>query len=999
LLGLILVPAALLGQKGAVTGHVTDKATGRPLAGARIQSADQAGFAMSSQEGLYTLRGLTPGTTTLRIIALGYASTTRAVTVQRDQSVTVDWALDQVPFTLEELVTTATGEQFKRELGNNIGRIEAAQLVETAPTTNVTQVLTGRVAGVSVLQGGGTSGQGARIRIRGFNSVSLSNDPLVYIDGIRVASDAAPGIFWGGGRVSKLNDLNPEEIESIEVVKGPSAATLYGTQAANGVIRVTTKRGRAGAAQWNSWLEGGIINDTYHYPAEYFSKAVGSDAQCVPWQQSLGQCQIDKLYVLDLLNDPATTQFGTGYRNQAGMSVSGGSETLRYFISGESELETGPVKLADAELAYLQAERGTDDIPRSQRWPNHFNKYNVRLNLTANPRSNVDLALSSGFVVNNLRLPPQGDADVGLLQSGITGSADPQVFATTAGYGFGRPADIVGRQIFRKSDHFINSLTANWRPLSWLSSRGTFGLDYLTYADEQSDARGQGCTSCTVQGMVERDGVKRENRFFDTKYTVDLNATAQFKLTPTIGSKTAIGAQYNHDKVFGVLAQAGPMPPGIVSLSAGAQKLLTEGTTDIVTLGTYLEQQFSWRDRLFVSAAIRIDDNSAFGRDFRSAKYPKASVSWVALEGRDRGLSSLRFRAAYGASGQSPGPLDALTFYTPVTATTFGVPATPGVIIGGAGDPALKPERSRELEAGFDAGLFNNRMTVEVTFYDKRTKDALVQRQQPQSLGGVFSRLENVGVVSNRGLEVSVNARVLDTRNLAWDLQLEATGNRNRLVSLGPVPPIVGFGYKNIPGYPMFGLWWEGLTGFSDANGDGLIDPSEVTITDTLVYLGSTVPTRTLSANTALSLFGNRLRVGGQIDYRGGYVVHDVDNLFMCGFQANCGALNDATHYSLEEQAKAVAGAAAVGAYAEPGDHIRLREASITYNLPASVARSFRARNLSVNLTGRNLLLWKFGYTSWDPENTTSGSSDAAAYAFAVQPQPRYLILRINAGF
>ncbi|MEO8451785.1 MAG: TonB-dependent receptor, partial [Gemmatimonadota bacterium] len=701
----VVAPAATLhAQQGAITGHVTDRASGLPLVGARIQSTSQAAFAVTSQQGQYTVHGLAAGPVTLRIIMLGYASRTQPATVQPGQSTTVDWALDAVPFKLEDIITTATGEQFKRELGNSIGKIEATQLVETAPTTNITQVLTGRVAGVSVLQGGGTSGQGARIRIRGFSSVSLSNDPLVYIDGIRVASDAPAGIFWGGGRVSKLNDLNPEEIESIEVVKGPSAATLYGTQAANGVLRVTTKRGRSGATQWNGWAEAGILNDTYHYPAEYFSKAVGSDAACVPWQQALGQCQIEKLFVLDLLNDPRTTQFTTGFRNQLGANVSGGSETLRYFVSGESELETGVVKLPDAELDYLRQERGTNDIPNSQIRPNHFNKYNFRANLNASPRGNLDLALSSGFVVNNLRLPQQGDNDISLLQSAITGSADPTVFATTGGYGFGRPADAVGIQTFKKSDHFINSVSANWRPLSWLTSRGTFGIDYLTYADEQNVLRGQGCTTCTLSGVVERDGVRRENRFFDTKYTVDLNTTAQYKLSSRIGARTAVGAQYNHDKVYGVLAQAGPMPPGIVSLTAGAQKLLTEGTTDLITLGTYIEQQFSLNDRLFVTGALRIDDNSAFGRNFRSANYPKASVSWVAIEQRDALISSFRLRAAYGASGQSPGPLDALTFYTPVTATTFGVPATPGVIIGGSGDPDLKPERSREIEAGFDAG-------------------------------------------------------------------------------------------------------------------------------------------------------------------------------------------------------------------------------------------------------------------------------------------------------
>ena len=250
-------------QQAGVSGKVTDEANGQPLVGARVQATTQQVYGITNQQGQYTIRGMTPGLHTIRVFMLGYASQTKPLTVGPNGVGTLDWSLKAVPFQLEEIVTTATGEQATRELGNTVGKIQVTQLVETAPTTNLMQVLSGRVAGVTVMQSNGTSGTGARIRIRGLSSVSLSNDPLLYIDGIRVAADAPAGAFVGGSTVSKLNDLNPEEIENIEIVKGPSAATLYGTQAANGVIRVTTKRGRAGAPLWSTWLEGGAIKDTY----------------------------------------------------------------------------------------------------------------------------------------------------------------------------------------------------------------------------------------------------------------------------------------------------------------------------------------------------------------------------------------------------------------------------------------------------------------------------------------------------------------------------------------------------------------------------------------------------------------------------------------------------------------------------------------------------------------------------------------------------------------
>lgn len=240
-LGLVLGAGTAQAQQGSITGKVTDQANGQALVGARVQAAGTNYFAISNQQGQYTIRGVNGGTYSLRIVMLGYGSTQKSVTVAAGQAATVDWALSQVPYTLEEIVTTATGEQLKRELGNSVSRVEAAQLVDAAPVTSLTEVLNGRVAGVVAIANDGIVGSGSRIRIRGVSSASLATDPLVYVDGIRV-SERGPALTVGNGGNSPsfFNDINPEEIESIEVVKGPSAATLYGTQAANGVIRITT---------------------------------------------------------------------------------------------------------------------------------------------------------------------------------------------------------------------------------------------------------------------------------------------------------------------------------------------------------------------------------------------------------------------------------------------------------------------------------------------------------------------------------------------------------------------------------------------------------------------------------------------------------------------------------------------------------------------------------------------------------------------------------------
>jgi TonB-linked SusC/RagA family outer membrane protein len=996
LLALALPPLGAQ-QQGSITGKVTDEGTGQPLAGARVQVIGASAFALTNAQGVYAIRAIAAGSYQLRVVLIGYASIQRTVTVEAGQPVTADWVIRGIPYTLEEIVTTATGEQLTRELGNTVARMDAKELVEIAPVSSLTQVLSGRIAGLNVLQSNGVTGQGARIRIRGLSSVSLSNDPQVYLDGVRInISQSAPSFF--GGAVSFLNDLNPEDIEDIEVVKGPAASTLYGTQAANGVIKITTKRGRAGAAQWNVWLEGGLLKDTYTYPSTWFSARQGSTTlPCFPYQQALGQCQISQLYELRLLETDSTTPYGTGNREQFGTSVAGGSDIVRYFISAEYERELGLLKIPDNEVGRVERELGIERLPFVQRRPNEMNKYSGRVNLSASPTNKLELALAIGAVRNRLRLPQVGDNFETIIGTPLLGSANPNL-PEAARYGFARPAEAAGEETYRTSNHVTNSLTATWRTLNWLTARGTVGMDFTQFDDEQNVRNGQGCIACSSNGFSERLGKRFVQRNNNTRLSADLNSTAIVNLTSRIGSKTSAGAQYNFDHLFWTNSQGSVLPPGILSINAGANKFTNEATVETKTLGLYVEQQFGLDDRLFVTGAVRFDANSAFGQESRSATYPKVAGSWVGIEGRRGWLNDLRLRAAYGVSGVQPNPTDALTFESPVTASILGALSTPAVVLGQLGDENLKPERSREVEAGVDLGLLDNKVRLEVTVFDKTTKDALVRRNLPPSLGATVNRLENIGTVNNKGIEISLNARPVESPNFTWDLNIEAAGFKNRLKSLAPgVPNLTGFGYQQRPDYPLAGLWWPALLSFDDKNGDGFIDPSEVVKSDTAVFLGNTVPTRQLYVTNAFSLFRDRVRVSFLGEYKGGNVGLEINTGFMCLFQLNCRALHDPTT-PLVEQARAVAGSAAFGAYALDASFFRLREASITYNAPTSFARFIGARTFNATVTGRNLLLFT-GWPSWDPENHSASTSDFVSYNFLVQRQPTVVTLRFNLGY
>ena len=985
-------------RQGVISGRVTDQSTGLPVPFSAVVVTGTNLGATTNDSGAYTIRSAQAGTHQLRANRVGYGPAVRTVAVVGGETVTADFVISHVPFVLEEVVTTATGEQRTRELGNTVAKVDAAKIVEAAPISNMQDLLNSRVSGVTLIQQNGTVGAGSRVRIRGLSSASLSNDPLVYVDGIKVetGSPTLDGtVYIGGGHPSFLNDISPDEIEDIEIVKGPSASTLYGTQAANGVIRITTKRARPGRAQWSLFDEEGINRDVTAYPGQYYSqgtdRVTGATRQCLPWQQVQNQCTISQLFSRNLFRDAGSSPLATGSRASRGLQINGGSEQVRYFISGSIDHENGTLRMPQMEQDFLKTERGVSILPEEQLHPNELQRVNLRSNVGALLSNNVDVSISAGLVNSDNRLPQTGDNTQGILGAALFGTANPAKASNP--WGFARPAEGFSDVIYRRDSRFTNSLQTNWRPLSFISVRGVVGLDYLQYQDEASNAAGQGCAICGLN----RQGLRTINKFTSAKYTADVGATVTRQLTRRIESKTSIGGQFIRDRLDGTLNTANVFPPGITRIDAGAIKTSGERTTESNTLGQYVEQQFGLDQRLFITGALRYDQNSAFGKKNRSAQYPKISGSYVVFEqgrGFARVLDELRLRSAYGVSGQQPGPTDALRYLSPITSSVLGGDVA-AVTLAGLGNESLKPERSQEFEGGFDAGFFHSRANLQLTYYNKRTTDALISRVLPGSLGATVSRIENIGVVSNKGLEASLNSRVVDKQRVALDVNLELSRNANKLVDLGGLPPITGFGYQNRAGYPLFGLWWPQMQSYNDANNNGIIEPSEVKVSDSPLFGGPSVPTRTLSISPTLTLF-KRITVSGLLDRRAGFANLNANEWFQCVPTQNCRAIND-PKAPLIDQARAIAGGNGIGAYLEDASFWKLREMSASYSIPERYIARVGAHTAVLRLTARNLGTWsKFG--SWDPEIATQGN-DAAVYNFVQLAPPRIWTLRLNLGF
>ncbi len=769
-------------ERGTVTGRVMEAGSQQPLSGAQVVIEGTNFGGLSNVDGRFLIPNVPAGTHNLRAVLIGYGPVTQEIVVTGGQTTVANFEMSSSAISLDALVVTATGEQRKREIGNAVGTINASEVVDVAPVNSMSDLLQGRTAGVQVVNSSGTPGMGSRIRIRGASSISLSNDPLIYVDGVRVDNSSGLSIYSGGQEPSRFDDLNPEDIESIEIVKGPAAATLYGTEAANGVIRITTKRGRPGQTRWNAWVETGLVQEKNTYPLNFAGLDANSGSFgefCLLDFEARGLCKQTGTSSYQVLRDPKLSPFDDGLRQQYGMSVTGGSERVNFYVSGEYEDETGPYKLPSPDRAKLD-ERGIRINDNADR-PQHLKRINFRANLNAQVADNATVSLKTGYLSSDLSFTGNDNNSFGFLPSAFFGGAFPD--RPEDAWGFQTPAELFGRDLLQNVERFTASTAATWSPFTWLDTRATVGLDYTNRHDVSFFPRDLG-----VPGQANL-GQKDSNYFNIYQYTLDAGATASFDLTNSITSSTAVGIQYFRNLFTGTSAQGIDIVNGAASIGAAAETFSDETTNEDKTAGLFVEQKFGLNDRLFITGAVRADDNSAFGQDFDLIYYPKAAVSWIASEEPffpEIGfLDQLRVRAAWGRSGLQPGSTAAIRTLAANAITDPGDNTVSGVSIGSIGNNRLEPERSSEIELGLDADMLGGRVGLEFTYYDKDTNGTLIQVPLAPSLGASATRWVNIGKVQNRGVEAALNASVLDGDALKLDLGLSGSINSNELKSLG----------------------------------------------------------------------------------------------------------------------------------------------------------------------------------------------------------------------
>lgn len=999
-------------QQAVIQGVVVDSRS-VPLHGARVVVVGGTAAAITDQLGRFRLDVPSASEVTLRATMVGYRPTERTIPVSTAE---VRLVLEQMAVNLDEVVVTGTPQQAsKRALGNALGKVRVSQVEEVAPAPNVQDLLSKGVPGVRVMSAGGDVGSGGNIRIRGAGSLALSSEPLLYIDGVRVNNTGADAGGVGGSigvdsryAPSRINDLNPDDIESIEVIKGPAAATLYGTEASNGVVNVITKKGRQGAPVVNFSSKQGanwLPDPENFFPPTYYRSATGEikEFRVLRSDRVTGEFPGDTISY--------GPWFRTGLQQGYAATVSGGTPVLGYYFSGDWDRDEGVV---------------------SYNWKNRLSG---RANLTFAPNEKIGIDFGLGYVRSKYRsagaiqpvtvriiwaCPAPGCEPGRNLPNGIDGPF--------RGYLTGPPEtfeqDVEG---YEDLDRGTLTATARHRPVHWFSHRVTVGGDFTNQKLSELLRRS------TLVGASSPQGLKMVASTRTAYVNADYAATASFKLDEALGLESSAGLQYYRKQQDAILSQGSIFPVrALETVTGGSVKTGQENFFENKTFGAYLQQQASWKNRLFLTGAIRGDDNSAFGQNFDFVVYPKLSGSWVLSEepffSRVPFVNSLKVRGAWGKAGQQPDVFAAVRTYAPET----GDGGLPTLTPENVGNPDLKPEVGQEWEAGFDVSLFDDRIGLEFTLYNKRTTNAIAQVPAPPSAGFPGSEFRNIGEVRNRGFELGLEATAYRARNVGVDLTFKFSRNSNQIVSIGDQPFLTQsatFGQYHVPGFPLAGIFHrrvvsadlvtggtqntvtnmmcesgevvpgtEGVNGVGFSKGGG---PPVPCLQAPAVYWGNAIPIWEGAGAVSVTLFQN-LQLFGQVDFVGGHRILSGDVRAAHMSFRNSRAI-------LERTDPILLAYDVLDTRRQPGimnaGFAKLRDVSATYNFPRRLAQRFGVNRASLTLSGRNLwTIWvaqrtDFGHGLVDPEIRNNDLTGQTAYNQEGWPQTRRLLATLRLTF
>lgn len=972
LLFLFLLPCFVFAQN-TISGKVTSE-SGEPVPFANVIEKGTTNGTTTDFDGSYSIN-IPNVPSTIVFSSLGFTTVEQAVSAAG----TINITMSESAQALDEVVITGLATSVKREnLANAVGTVSSEELVGTTSQSTVDGALYGKVTGVNITSSSGAPGGGFALRLRGITSITGNNQPLIVVDGVYVNNVEIPsGLRFASGANNgseensgnRLADLDPNDIQNIEILKGSSAAAIYGQRGSAGVIIITTKRGSRGETKFNFSQDTGI-------------NEIQNRLGVRPWtresvQEVFGDGEREKfentINSRGELYDFEDIIYGnTGFISETRASASGGSEKTKFYVGGSYRDEEGIIENTG------------------------FDRFSIRANIEHEISNTFDFISTTNYVRSNSSRSFTGNENEGGLSYGYTlaftrpwNNLFPDDFGN-----YPNNPNFSGNPIFVRdqaknedtNDRIIQSLTLNTNIYTGENNRVRFtnsaGVDYLAnetfvYVPETHQAQ---------QGLAAPGFVAQgKNNFtqFNTQSALVWDHTA---LDGDLDITSQIGLAYLYQDANTVNSRGTGLAAGQTNVSQSSNQVVDQLLSSQKEIGYFTQVEGNFKNQIIATVGYRMDQSTLNGDPNELYGFPKASLA-VNFANFDfwnvEAVNQLKLRGAYGETGNSPrfGSL-----FTSLAASNIG-----GVIgqslAGAKGDNNIIPETAQEFEVGLDVGLFNNRVSFEATYYKKTVKDLILQRAL-ESSSGFTTETTNLGELENKGIELALNADVFDSENFKWSTRVQYYKNQSEVTRLD-VPafalPGAGFGLGLGTIYIEEGQPVTQLAGNLDLDGDGVSEPTQV---------GNTEPDFQMAFSNNFTLFKQwdvsflfQLKEGGE-------------NLNLSKFLTDLGQVTPDLE-TAEGQARLEMPANAAR-FVEPAGYLKLREAAIYYRLPSRFVKSAFGDvvdGVKVGASGRNIFTVT-DYSSYDPEVSVNGGGGLST-GIEVTPFPssRQVYFHLSANF
>ncbi len=1018
-----MLPQLAAAQTGSIEGRVTEAQSGTPLPGVNVVIQSFNLGAATGPNGQYAIEQVPAGDHVVTVRFVGYRTVNREVTLSAGQTLTLDVAMEEQALGLDEVVVTGSGAEVARKsLGNTIAAVNFAGVEDIAAPT-ITDALAGKEAGVSINTQSGTLFQEPKIRIRGTSSLSMTNQPLVYVNGVRVNSTGgfAPGVATGGlGSPSALANINFDAIERVEILKGPAAATLYGSQANAGVIQIFTKQGaQEQAPQFE--LE---VSNTFHQMPNRFKNNAGF-VETAAEQQNVRDILGVDVGLYEPFESPTQLidLYELGMGQEVSGSVRGGGQGTTYFANVRYNFTDGPYSPGASTFNGGSVGNSNDA----------YRKFFFTGNLNLIPSGKFRINLQTDYTYANSELYESG-ISIYTPTSTARYAKPERVGAASEFDTFGIPFFATVREgtYYEVSDvankgRFV--LQSNYMPTSEITIDGAFGIDYTEQRSRDYSPFGYAVDGVGPVPLGELTIGSRS----ELVWSLEGKANWTRDFTDDLRSIFVVGFQGYRTETNASTGEGDNFPgPGLEVLDATAIRSSSSGFREVVNAGFFAQDQLNWREYLYLTAGVRLDASSAFGDEFNYATYPKVAVSFLPTDAFGFSIpsvSTLRLRAAWGQSGQQPGAFDRFTTFTPVNS-----PEGSGVVTGNLGNQDLKPEVATEWEAGFEVGFFQDRLGISGTYWDRAVEDALVARSFVPSGGFLTPQLTNAGTLAAQGVELSIDSDLVRRDNFTLSLFANTAYLYEQVETLGGAPPIkVDASYARDrmfirEGFAPAAYFGTALPAGVDfpldlerngtPSGQSALesyfsqprDPSDFATfvmvagedgsalaggeSYTNTYLGKPTPDWEGSAGFTVRFLSD-FTLSSRFQYAAGnYYHHNLTDAFRrtnSGIGRNIMAsasleavLKDpdsSTQERVNAARRWVTEMVALTPFdglneIEKADYVRWQNLTLSYNLPQSLVGQLGVNNASLTVSGNNLALWT-RYGGVDPLATGEGSVGA----------------------